>query len=407
MTTAQPVETTDRHEDSEGTDLERVQRIGARFLGAGFVAYLLVSTGEIRAQSVLTAPWWPPLSVLAAIGPAVVLIVASFRPGTKWLSPLAMMLSAGYLVATATWFLAWTGDTLGDTGRSAVWLIGFPALPAMVLMLVHPRWSLIHTAVATVGINIAQQCGRFGHPTPELGLELLWACSFSGVFLAIAFTAVRTARLLDRTRADAYAGAAATAAVAAAEAEQSRFDALIHDRVIATLLAVTPGRSDDRLALQASTALTELDRLSHGSGPVVGVDDTVPTTVALQRIRVAVADVRESAEIDIVNGALAGSTLPAQVVSALVEATQEALRNVARHAGPDANCAVICRTGDDAITIAIVDDGVGFDPDAVPAGRLGIAAGISRRMKRIHGGSATVRSEPGRGTTVGLRWEQP
>ena len=50
-------------DETEG-DRARVQRIGARFLGAGLVGYLLVSIGTITATTSLTAPWWPPVSVL-------------------------------------------------------------------------------------------------------------------------------------------------------------------------------------------------------------------------------------------------------------------------------------------------------------------------------------------------------
>ena len=42
------------------------------------------------------------------------------------------------------------------------------------------------------------------------------------------------------------------------------------------------------------------------------------------------------------------------------------------------------------------DRGAGFDPDAVPEDRLGVRNSIIDRMQR-HGGTAEVRSTPGRG----------
>ena len=75
------------------SDLDRVRRIGARFLGAGLVGYLLVSLGGIGQTAALTAHWWPPVSALLAVGPGIVLVAASFRPGTAWLPPLAVATS--------------------------------------------------------------------------------------------------------------------------------------------------------------------------------------------------------------------------------------------------------------------------------------------------------------------------
>ena len=47
------------------------------------------------------------------------------------------------------------------------------------------------------------------------------------------------------------------------------------------------------------------------------------------------------------------------------------------------------------------DRGKGFDPDAVPGDRKGVAESIRGRMSR-HGGEAIVQSAPGEGTKVTL-----
>jgi signal transduction histidine kinase len=51
--------------------------------------------------------------------------------------------------------------------------------------------------------------------------------------------------------------------------------------------------------------------------------------------------------------------------------------------------------------VFVRDRGRGFDPQAVPADRKGLAESIHARISR-HGGSATVRSVPGEGTEVSL-----
>jgi signal transduction histidine kinase len=55
----------------------------------------------------------------------------------------------------------------------------------------------------------------------------------------------------------------------------------------------------------------------------------------------------------------------------------------------------------DAVTVYVRDRGRGFDPGAVPSDRQGIAQSIRARMARF-GGSATIRSAPGRGAEVQL-----
>jgi signal transduction histidine kinase len=54
---------------------------------------------------------------------------------------------------------------------------------------------------------------------------------------------------------------------------------------------------------------------------------------------------------------------------------------------------------DAEVTFMVSDEGVGFDPDAVDASRLGIRGSIVGRMEAA-GGWARIWSAPGAGTTV-------
>lgn len=84
---------------------------------------------------------------------------------------------------------------------------------------------------------------------------------------------------------------------------------------------------------------------------------------------------------------------------ALVQAAREAMLNAARHGG--AAVSVYLEVTDDAAEVFVKDRGPGFDPDAVPADRLGVRESIVGRMNR-HGGTATITSSPD-GTEVRLR----
>ena len=53
------------------------------------------------------------------------------------------------------------------------------------------------------------------------------------------------------------------------------------------------------------------------------------------------------------------------------------------------------------MSVFVRDRGKGFDPEAVPADRKGLAESMRARMAR-RGGNAVIRSAPGEGTEVSL-----
>lgn len=82
----------------------------------------------------------------------------------------------------------------------------------------------------------------------------------------------------------------------------------------------------------------------------------------------------------------------------LFRVAQEALTNVARHAGT-ARASVTLRRADGGLLLAVGDDGVGFDPTRPREGR---SLGLASMRERLHlvGGTLDVESSPGRGTTI-------
>jgi signal transduction histidine kinase len=85
---------------------------------------------------------------------------------------------------------------------------------------------------------------------------------------------------------------------------------------------------------------------------------------------------------------------------ALVDAAGEAMNNAAKHSGARA-VSVYAEVGPEAVNLYVRDEGRGFRPNRLRAGRRGIAGSIRGRMDR-HGGTATITSEPNQGTEVHL-----
>ncbi|MCD2189392.1 PspC domain-containing protein [Actinomycetospora soli] len=94
--------------------------------------------------------------------------------------------------------------------------------------------------------------------------------------------------------------------------------------------------------------------------------------------------------------------------AALVAAAREAMTNAAKHAGVD-EISVYAECEDGTVSVFVRDRGKGFEPDAVPDDRHGLADSVRARVER-HGGTVRLRTALGEGTEVGLtmpRTERP
>jgi len=99
--------------------------------------------------------------------------------------------------------------------------------------------------------------------------------------------------------------------------------------------------------------------------------------------------------------------LPEVIQTAMYRVAQEALANVARHAGATV-VELDLEEEDGRAELRVLDDGRGFDPGGIPrAGTTGPGVGLGlsgmAERARLVGGELDVRSAPGGGTTVSLR----
>jgi signal transduction histidine kinase len=94
------------------------------------------------------------------------------------------------------------------------------------------------------------------------------------------------------------------------------------------------------------------------------------------------------------------SALPPAVANAAFRCAQEALTNVAKHAGASA-ATVTAGVHEGALELTVQDDGVGFDPATVRDGAFGLV-GMRERALAL-GGSVEVEPNAPRGTTLRVR----
>jgi signal transduction histidine kinase len=95
-----------------------------------------------------------------------------------------------------------------------------------------------------------------------------------------------------------------------------------------------------------------------------------------------------------------GDCAPDERVTALVAAGREAAINAAKWSEAS-SVSIFTEVEQHSISIFVRDRGVGFDLDAIPADRQGIALSIRQRMSQL-GGEVSINTATGDGTEVQL-----
>jgi len=202
--------------------------------------------------------------------------------------------------------------------------------------------------------------------------------------------------------------------VTAEEDERRRVSRELHDSVGQMLTALTFAietvRETTPLSSLVAARLGEVRRLVDELGRIVrdlsirlrppALDD-IGLHAALSQ-HLAGWTARTGVEVDYFAAAVETERLPTDIETAVYRVVQEALTNVARHARARRVSVVISRHEETA-TVAVEDDGVGFDPEAAMlSGRLGLIG--MRERAALAGGTLEVESIPGQGTTILARF---
>ncbi|MFQ3562512.1 GAF domain-containing sensor histidine kinase [Streptomyces gramineus] len=192
--------------------------------------------------------------------------------------------------------------------------------------------------------------------------------------------------------------------------ERSRLAHELHDAVSQKLFSL-------RLTAQAAAALVDRDP-SRAKGELQQV--AALAAEATDELRAAVVELRPAAldedgllatlrtQIQVLDRAhdarvtfTAGGfrALPAAQEEALLRVAQEALHNALRHSGAEHVDVTVNRRGGGAV-LRVTDDGGGFDPHLTR--RAGRHLGLVSMRDRASGvgGTLTVESAPGKGTTI-------
>jgi signal transduction histidine kinase len=358
-----------------------------------------------------------PDEPVAALGPAVALawgctsIVYLRRHHPTWQFVCADTAVYSVLALGAAWCVP-----AAIRGEAGSWLFILVTTQALLPLWLGPRSLSLPLAVTPViafglGTALAPASRQVGTDPRQASLTLL--------FVVVALHWLTRRALCGRAmKADAALAAAHQEArdqyvILSENIERREQDRLMHDTILNTLTAIarsggTPAaisqcRQD--IALLES-ALSESGGTGAADRPGTGLVAALEAVVIEIRARGLAVDLEVTGGVAAKGGGQEPAPVPGPVVAALASATREALANVAAHAGTGRAWVLVApgeAPGSGRIQVIVRDAGCGFDPDLVDPARLGVRRSITERVEDW-GGSASVESAPGEGTTVRLRW---
>jgi len=183
----------------------------------------------------------------------------------------------------------------------------------------------------------------------------------------------------------------------------------LHDTLLANLALVSnakPGPLSPELRAELENQLAHLhgtswfDLVAAESSPRTAQDAT-DNANANAVLNVIAAAERGGLDINLTGNVLAVDALSPASLEALTGALAQCLTNVQKHSGRLSAEVVVLDAGDD-VTVTVIDGGIGFDVDAVPADRLGLRQSVRGRIESV-GGDVRVWSGEGAGTAVLMR----
>jgi signal transduction histidine kinase len=185
--------------------------------------------------------------------------------------------------------------------------------------------------------------------------------------------------------------------------ERADMAARVHDSVLQTLALIQRRADQPQQVIQLARAQERELRSWLFDGRAPGSIDGKDMTFAA-----GVRQIQHEVEAQhgiAVEAVTVGDCALDDDLAAMLGAAREATVNAAKWSGAGV-VALFAEVEPTEVSLYVRDRGSGFDLEAVPGDRKGLAQSIQARMER-HGGTAAIRSTPGEGTEVSLSMKSP
>ena len=348
-------------------------------------------------------------------------------------SAVVSLVCVGLAAVLAAWYVSWMVLWPDLVGRSTIWRttyftvgaalwfglvtlspnyvnLGIVALGQLFTFL-RPRWAFVGALVVLLGALAGFGLdGSMATPGTPQWRGVSWSAVAGTTFVvALIVLCIYSFQELSGARSEL----AAAERQAGMLGERQRIANDIHDTLTQGLASVVmlleaaqaayragepeAGRHIEEAARTAREGLQEVRRLVWDLRPEILEQNTLGE--ALDRLTAALGEQTGVAARTLATGDVVLIAPPVEVT--LLRVTQEALANVRRHACAREVTVTLSYMGDE-VAVDIQDDGRGFVPGmligANPGGGLGLTA-MRERVEAL-GGTLTVESAPGEGTTV-------
>ncbi|WP_143459291.1 ATP-binding protein [Leifsonia sp. ALI-44-B] len=388
---------------------ERVERLYDRSVAAISLLFGLQTFSVVLSDGSLIEGPAGNATLILVFGTLTLFIAAGFAG--RFARPTATLFAIVYLVSVIAWpFLTGGAHAASDTEPWLWYLCG--AVACATAALAFPTTlAIVYSIVTPVAYGVARTIGPGGQiVNAEIGvLDASYGAMIGLIIVMLGVTFRHAARAVDEARVTALNRYDEAVHQHAREVQRIEVDALVHDMVLAALQAAeratTPAQSRAAVAL-AENAIKHL--ATHGDTLTASArdDGDLEPTYGTGELVAAISRAARAHRVpfEVHDETSEHFPLPARVLAILSSATEQAMANSAQHAGDRVTSrTVTLRTTAGRVEIVVHDDGVGFDPTRVDESRLGLRVSIIERVVKS-GGSVTIDSTAGAGTTIVIRW---
>ncbi|WP_083991042.1 sensor histidine kinase [Microbacterium sediminis] len=365
-----------------------------------------VGAGVLGVQALIVAvtadgvPMDPLLAIalFASLGLMVVACLAGF--GARL---FATVFALGFPVILLVWGLSDRADPDPHLQPAPFYLLTVSAAAAVVGLPLRGQIAVV-AAVHWLYANIRLIRGGWSLEIWESTVYDVSIALLLGILvLVLAWMYRGIATGVDEARAQVVETYTAARVAEASESERVEIAALMHDSVLAALIAAERARSPRERELAVAMAREALNRLANAeSDDPQGSDDDVSAEQIARELEARAGELGSELTVDrrIEPDA---RVFPGRPARAIALAATQALANAVQHADAE-GLAVRLVADARSIEVWVEDEGPGLDFDAIEADRLGIRGSIIARMSAV-GGSADIHTGA-HGTMVVVSWAE-
>jgi signal transduction histidine kinase len=305
----------------------------------------------------------------------------------------------GPILVMVLWpLLATDGTGLADDYRPWIWwAAGMSAISLSVAF--KPPWSLLGALSITAAWFLFSGEPFGGAIDLQRRIQdSVLVLMLGAVFGSLAGLIIAQFGKVDQANSSYLRESVARAQTETMERERGLVYALVHDRVLNTLLVASKAKSAGEFNAAAESAKQALTELSSMSSKAKSHE----SFSSLALFKGLASSALEYENVVVSSGGEGSMSIPSEVGEAITQAALQAIENSRRHSGANRTY-LHTEASQGEIRVLIKDYGKGFRPSRVSRNRLGVRLSIISRVESV-GGNVVINSQPGVGSEVIIFW---